>query len=59
MLRATGAVVIEADGTRYAIYTTDGREVAAGTATGRTEVTLPRGIYVARTATATHRIAVR
>ncbi|MDD6777590.1 MAG: hypothetical protein PUD91_00950, partial [Bacteroidales bacterium] len=56
---AQGAAVIEGEGARYAIFTTDGREVASGIADGRTEVPLPQGIYVARTATATHRIAVR
>ena len=56
---AQGAAVIEGEGARYAIFTTDGREVASGIADGRTEVPLPQGIYVARTGSASHRIAVR
>lgn len=56
---AQGAAVIEGEGARYAIFTTDGREVASGIADGRTEVPLPQGIYVARTGSTSHRIAVR
>ena len=56
---AFGAAVIEGDGCRYTIYAADGRMVAAGTANGRTEVALPRGIYIVDTAGGAHRIAVR
>ena len=56
---ACGAAVIEGDGCGYSIYAADGRMVAAGTANGRTEVALPRGIYIVDTAGGAHRIAVR
>ena len=56
---ACGAAVIEGDGCGYSIYAADGRMVAAGTANGRTEVALPRGIYIVDTAGVAHRIAVR
>ena len=51
--------MIEGEGCGYTIYAADGRMVAAGTANGRTEVALPRGIYIVDTAGGAHRIAVR
>ena len=56
---ACGAAVIEGDGCGYTIYAADGRMVAAGTANGRTEVALPRGIYIIDTTGRAYRIAVR
>lgn len=53
------AAVIEGDGIGYAVYSADGRKVAEGIANGRTEVPLPKGIYIVKADTVTRRIAVR
>ena len=54
-----GEAVIEGDGIGYVVYSADGRKVAEGIANGRTEVPLPKGIYIVKAGTVTRRIAVR
>ena len=53
------AAVIEGDGIGYAVYSADGRKVAEGIANERTEVPLPKGIYIVKADSVTRRIAVR
>ena len=56
---AAGEAVVEGDDVPYAIFSTDGTEVASGVAEGRTTIPLPAGIYVASVGGKARRIAVR
>ena len=56
---AAGEAVVDGNNVPYAIFRTDGTEVALGVAEGRTTIPLPAGIYVASVGGKARRIAVR
>lgn len=54
-----GAAVIDGDGVGYAVYSADGLQVATGIADGKTEISLPSGLYIVRTSSRATKIAVK
>ena len=54
-----GAAVIDGDGVGYAVYSADGLQVATGIADGKTEISLPSGLYIVRTGSRATKIAVK
>ena len=54
-----GAAVIDGDGVGYAVYSADGLQVATGIADGKTEISLPSGLYIVLTGCRATKIAVK